>query len=94
MSLPDHYFQLLIHNASYSLIYTAGSILYIEGIGEFFRAHLPKKKGFCLLAPFLIKFFFQNSGHYIGCHNRTQIKSRIDPVQTKEKWQTIFCQRS
>ena len=49
-----------------------------------------QKKGFCLLAPFLMNSFFQNSGHYIGCDNHTQIRSRIDPVQTKEKWQTIF----
>ena len=48
-----------------------------------FRAHLPKNRILFTCTISNEFFFFQNSGHYIGCDNHTQI--RIDPVQTKEK---------
>ena len=70
-----------------------GPILGIRGIGVFFRAHFLKKGHFVCLHPlnrchfilFLMKYFFQNSGHEIECDSRTQQRSRIGPA-----WSIFF----
>ena len=59
------------------------------GHGTFFGAHFSKKRHFaclhtlsrCYFQPFLIKIFFQNSGHQIQYDSRTQQRSRIGPAE-------------